>query len=151
MEEYLKIEQSIRSAVTNSSLNILAVYFSSPSILKNFVQEVDDLTKLGEGTSEQGILGCTFPRQLDEYEIINHGFDGISFSLYEDEIIVDVPTFRKYLKIACEAYCEINPESRAQLEKFLSRPQPPLEEGALPLWKEMRDAGKFPKPYSDFE
>lgn len=119
-------------------------------ILKDFSKEVDDLTELGEGSSEQGVLGCTFPRQLDEYEIANHGFNGVNFSLFEDEITVDLPTFRKYLRIACEAYWEIYPESKSQLEKYLAREQPPLEKGALPLWKEMRDAGKFPEPYSEF-
>lgn len=64
---------------------------------------------------------------------------------------VDIPTFRKYLRIACEAYWKTHPESRAQIEEYLARPQPPLEEGALPEWRRRRDAGEYPTPLSEAE
>ena len=150
-EDYQKIEEAIRTEIKDKSLDILAIYFSSSTILKNFVEEINTLTGIGEGSSEQGILGCTFPRQLDEYEVVNHGFDGIAFSLFEDTVVVDIPTFRKYLRIACEVYWQEHPESKEILQKYLARPQPPLEEGALDEWKRRRDAGEYPKPYSEFE
>lgn len=129
----------------------MADYLDTFQVRNNFISEVDGLTK-NQGGSVEGISGCHFPCDLDEYELsIGEGFDGIEFSLFEDKLSVDVPTFRKYLRLACEAYWTEYPDSGQILEEYLSRPQPPLEEGALPLWKEMRDAGKFPKPYSEFE
>lgn len=117
----------------------------------NFVKEVDDLTRNWGGAVE-GIMACTFPRQLDEYELaIGEGFDGIEFIMFEDKISVDVPTFRKYLEMACEVYWTHYPESKSQLKEYLARPQPPLEEDALDEWRSRRDSGEFPKPYSEFE
>ena len=145
------IEQKLREAIIDDRLTIIAVYFDSSEIRNNFLKEVDSLTGAGEGNAIEGVLGCTFPRQLDEYEVVNFGFDGVEFALFEDRISVDVPTFRKYLRIACEAYWSEHPESRAQLEEYLARPQPPLEDGALPEWKRRRDAGEYPKPISEAE
>lgn len=138
-----------KDKIMPNELRPMGSYFQTIINRNNFIQNIDTITK-GLSDAIEGVSSCFFPRDLDEYEIINHGFDGVNFSLFEDEITIDVPTFRKYLRIACEAYYEVHPESRTQLEEFLSRPQPSLEEGALPLWKEMRDAGKFPKPYSEF-
>ena len=128
----------------------MGVYFQTIINRSNFVEEVNDLTK-GEGNAIEGVVSCTFPRQLDEYEVYNDGFNGIIFDFYEDEVVVDVPTFRKYLRMACEAYWQELPESKAVLEKYLARPQPPLEEGASEEWIRRRDAGEYPKPYSEFE
>ena len=143
------IENALRKAIVDDRLTIIAVYFDANEIRNNFINEVETLTGIGEGSAIEGILSCTFPRQLDEYEVCHHGFDGINFSLFEDNISVDIPTFRKYLRIACEAYWKIYPKSRAQLEEYLSRPQPPLEEGALPEWRRRRDAGEYPKSLSE--
>lgn len=145
------IEGALRRAIHDDRLTIIAVYFDADEVRNNFVKEVDDLTRIGEGSAIEGILACTFPRQLDEYEVVHHGFDGVNFSLFEDEVTVDIPTFRKYLRIACEAYWKVHPESRALLQKYLARPQPPLEEGALPEWRRRRDAGEYPKPISEAE
>lgn len=131
-------------------LRPMGVYFQTVLNRSNFVKEVRDLTN-GEGGAIEGNVSCTFPRQLDEYEVANHGFDGIAFDFFEDEIAVDVPTFRKYLRMACEDYLREHPEDRHQIEEYLARPQPPLEEGALPEWKRRRDAGEYPKPISEAE
>lgn len=115
----------------------------------DFVRYVDAMTK-GAGLGIQGITGIMFPSNLDEYEVYNGlGFDGVQFSFYEEEVTVDVPTFRKYLKMACDAYLTEHPEDRAQIEQYLARPQPPLEEDTLPEWRKRRDAGEYSKPLSD--
>lgn len=145
------IENALRKVIIDDRLTIIAVYFDAYEIRNNFINEVDALTGIGEGSAIEGILSCTFPRQLDEYEVCHNGFDGINFSLFEDNVSVDIPTFRKYLRIACEVYWKIYPEAQSQLEAYLARLQPPLEEGALPEWKQRRDAGEYSKPISEVE
>ena len=115
----------------------------------DFVKYVDLLTAgVGIGLEENG---CDFPNDLDEYALThNRGFEGIRFYSFDEKISVDVPTFRKYLRIACEVYWQKYPESKTQLEEYMSRPQPPLEEGTLEEWKRRKAAGEYPKPYSEF-
>lgn len=129
-------------------LRSLAVFFDSLGET-NFVRYVDFLTR-GIGIGLEGVIGCGFPNDLDEYQISQgEGFDGVQFSYYEEEVEVDVPTFRKYLRMACNDYLQEHPEDRRQIEEYLARPQPPLEEGALPEWRRRRDAGEYPKPISE--
>lgn len=126
-------------------------YFESIINGNNFLKEVNSLTS-GNGGAIEGVSACTFPEELDEYELaIGEGFDGIEFILFEDKISVDVPTFRKYLRMACEVYWTEYPESKAQLENYLARPQPPLEKDTLDEWKRRKADGQYPKPYSEFE
>lgn len=143
------IEKTLRSKMKDSRLDLIAVYFDALSASRSFVSDVDHLTK-NEGGVIDEYLVCYFPKQLDEYQLsIGEGFDGIEFSLFEDKISVDVPTFRKFLKMACEVYWTEHPETRKQLEEYLARPQPPLEEGTMEEWRRRRDAGEYPKPLSD--
>lgn len=145
-----KIWTALTHEMHNKHLHLLAEYFSSSEVIRNFLKEIDNLTKNVGGGGQY--IYCYFPKWLDEYELsIGEGFDGIEFGLFEDKISVDIPTFRKYLRMACEAYWQEHPESKSQLEKYLARPQPPLEEGASEEWKHRRDAGEYPKPYSEFE
>lgn len=94
----------------------------------DFVKDVDRLTR-GEGMCID-VVCCHFPSGMDEYELVvergGKPLTGIEFSLYEDEIVIDVPTFRYYLKLACNAYVREHPEDRAKIEELLARPQPPL-------------------------
>lgn len=132
-------------------LDLIAVYFNALAANSSFVSDVDNLTK-NEGGVVDEYLVCYFPKQLDEGDLaVGGGFDGIEFSLFEDKISVDMPTFRRYLQMACEVYWNEHPETKAQLEEYLARPQPPLEEGALPEWKRRRDAGEYSKPISEIE
>lgn len=135
--------------IMDEKLHPIAYYFDAVESHSIFIEDVNSLTNGEGGRSIEGIIDCTFPCQLDEFQIYNSGFDGIQFIFFEEEIVVDVPTFRKYLRIACEAYWTQYPESRATLEEYLARPQPPLEEGALNDWKTLRDAGKYAKPFSE--
>ncbi len=129
---------------------IIASFFSSLASRTDFVYYIDYLSRgMSIGLEESG---CDFPSSLDEYLVSQDlGFNGVKFYEFDNEITVDVPTFRKYLRLACEAYWQEHPESKEILQKYLVRPQPPLEEGALEEWKRRRDAGEYPKPYSEFE
>jgi hypothetical protein len=77
---------------------------------------------------------CKFPSGLDDYDryVIRHGkpLEGIEFSLFEDAVVLDVPTFRRFLTMACDAYVKKHPEDRAKIEELLARPQPPLFDAA---------------------
>lgn len=129
----------------------MADYLDTYQVRENFVREIDGLTQNNGGFVE-GISGCHFPAELDEHELsIGDDFDGIEFTLFEDKISVDVPTFRKYLRMACEVYWSEHPETRMQLEEYLARPQPPLEEGTLHEWRRRRDASEYPKPLSELQ
>ncbi len=94
----------------------------------SFVDLVDSLTR---GTrASYNSVHCFFPSDLDEYEVAKLGGkvpDGIEFSFdWGEEVYVDVPTFRHYLKLACEAYVREHPEDKTTIDELLARPQPPL-------------------------
>jgi hypothetical protein len=94
----------------------------------NFVDIIDYLTKgIGHGLD---VAQCTFPSDLDDYDryVIRQGkpLEGIEFSLFEDAVVLDVPTFRSFLTMACDAHVKRHPEDRAKIEELLARPQPPL-------------------------
>jgi CDI immunity protein len=59
---------------------------------------------------------CEFPEDLDPSD---ESFEGVRFSLYEDEIIVDYQTFMQYLKLACKQYIKEHPEDHNKLEQLL--------------------------------
>jgi hypothetical protein len=95
----------------------------------NFVDVVDHLTRgIGYGMEDSG--GCTFPSDMDDYEryVEREGkpLEGIEFSVDDDDVVLDVPTFRRFLTMACDAHVKRHPEDRAKIEELLARPQPPL-------------------------
>lgn len=67
---------------------------------------------------------CEFPYALDEND---EPFEGVRFSLYEDEIIVDYQTFMQYLKLACKQYIKEHPEDSNKLEHLLQAAQTPTQ------------------------
>lgn len=95
----------------------------------NFVRVVENLTRgIGAHTEK---VHCTFPGDMDEYELVveRNGKvpDGIEFSFdWGEEVVVDVPTFRRLLTLACESYVRDHPEDGAKIEELLARPQPAL-------------------------
>ncbi len=145
-----KMWKTLTENMHSKQLHLIADYFSSSEIVKKFLEQVENLTRNIGGGGQY--ISCYFPSWLDEYELsVGEGFDGIEFSLFENKISVDVLTFRKYLRMACEVYWKEFPETKAQLEEYLARPQPPLEEGTLEEWKRRKAMGEYPKPYSEFE
>jgi hypothetical protein len=94
-----------------------------------FISAVDCLTR-GVGAHTEK-THCFFPGDLDEYAVeVEMGGkvpDGIEFSLeWGEEVYVDIPTFRRFLTMACESYLKEHPEDTAIINELLARPQPPL-------------------------
>ncbi len=146
----MKVFDLLIKSIKDEKLYPMADFFDSLANRTDFVHYVDYLTKgISIGLEESG---CDFPNSLDEYSIYQGlGFDGIHFYSFENEVSVDVSTFRKYLRIACDVYLQEHSEDRQQIEEYLARPQPPLEERTLEEWKRRKAAGEYPKPYSEFE
>jgi hypothetical protein len=94
-----------------------------------FIGVIDYLTR-GIGYGIDVAHHCTFPSDLDDYDryVIRQGkpLEGIEFSLFDDAVVLDVPTFRRFLTMACDAQVKRHPEDRAKIEELLARPQLPL-------------------------
>ncbi len=94
----------------------------------DFVKTVNYLTQ-GNGRGFHGITVCIFPDELDEY-MISHGEgfeNSVQFIDLDEEVVVDIETFWKYLTMACEAYWQEHPEAKEVLQEYLARPKPSLE------------------------
>lgn len=110
-----------------------------------FVKTIDTLTQ-GYGTGFEGVTACLFPDELDEYMIARgEGFEnGVQFIFFEDEIVVDIDTFWKYLRMACEVYWQKNAQDKNSLESFLVRPKPSLEMSSeVAEWMRKWKAGEY--------
>lgn len=100
----------------------IAVFFDAIPDEK-FVDCIEGLTKGHGAFFNYG--GCMFPADLDEY-MISHdeGFEnGVQFIDIDDELTVDMRTFRKYLEMACEGYWQERPEKKETLQRILKQPQ----------------------------
>lgn len=60
---------------------------------------------------------CTFPDDLDPDD---KPFEGVMFSIFEDELILDYQTLYKYLKQASEVYLKENKGDEIVIEKILN-------------------------------
>jgi len=124
-------------------LPMINFYDSIPD--SDFVRTIDGLTQ-GYGRGFHGVTVCLFPAELDEY-MVSHdeGFEnGVQFIDMDDEVVVDIDTFWKYLTMACEAYWNEHPESKPQLQEYLSRPKPSLElTGEVAEWIRKWKAGEY--------
>ncbi len=121
------ITETLIQEMKNPELEPL-VYFLDSIPKSSFPKYVDILTQ-GYGTGFQGITACLFPDELDEY-MISHGEgfeNSVQFIFFEDEVVVDIETFWKYLTMACEVYWQEHPEDKEILQKYLARPKPSLE------------------------
>ena len=81
-----------------------------------FLRILADLVSgVGAGVND---VHCEFPGDLNEDE---EPFEGIRFSLYEDEVVVDRDTFLRFLRLAAESYVREHPHDQAQVEAILGR------------------------------
>jgi hypothetical protein len=78
---------------------------------------------------------CTFPSDLDEYDIASGGyFEGVEFALHNGGVvIVDYQTLYHYLKSACdnhisEYHCDAGALNAALEEYYKSFIQPPIND-----------------------
>jgi hypothetical protein len=91
----------------------------------HFPRFVESLVIYKEGGGgEHG--GCRFAKALDESELYADyngvPFEGVECWSYDDqEIIVSEHEFYKCLKLACDKYIELHPETRDELEQIMSQ------------------------------
>lgn len=60
---------------------------------------------------------CRFPSDLDPWE---EPFEGVRFSLYEDEVIITAAELKAFVAQACVAYLAAHPEQRDVVADLLS-------------------------------
>ncbi|WP_042473908.1 ribonuclease toxin immunity protein CdiI [Bacillus ndiopicus] len=63
---------------------------------------------------------CIFPTDLDPGEEL---FEGVMFSLYDEEVIVDNETFLYYLEKACQVYLEDYPDKKNIVDIYFEKIQ----------------------------
>lgn len=79
-----------------------------------FVRVVESLLSgVGHGAEE---AFCEFPDPLDPGD---PPFEGVRFSIFEEEVVLDRPTFLRYLRLAVDAFLEGHPADRVRLEALL--------------------------------
>ena len=104
----------------NSQHFPVQVAFNDPHTITHFLKIVINAISKGHGF---GINygACTFPDDLDEYEIVTRGnLEGIEFGLYSGtEIIIDYKTFYYYLKLACDRYLKTHRKDKKEIYKAL--------------------------------
>ena len=82
----------------------------------SFVKVVDHLTN-GVGFAVND-TDCTFPTDLDPCEEL---FEGVRFSLFEDQVVISKDQLRHYLQIVCDAFIIEHPEDKDVISKFFDR------------------------------
>lgn len=80
----------------------------------SFLRVIEDMTK-GIGSSID-VCHCNFPGDLDPGE---EPFEGVSFSIYEEEVILSKDNLVKYVVLACDEFLKNNPDKINEVEKVL--------------------------------
>lgn len=104
-----------RITLSDPKLFPIQAFFNAVSD-SSFVQVVDHLTK-GIGYSIN-VADCSFPGDLDPGE---ESFDGVCFSIYEDEVVISNDQLRHYLQVVCDDYTSKHPEDERVLKEYLGR------------------------------
>ena len=108
------MSKRIQLVADNDRLFPVQAFFNAISS-RNFVAVIQSLLGgVGAGIND---VHCQFPGDLDPGE---KTFKGVRFSLYDDEVVVDEQTFKRFLIAASKAHVREQPEERAALEKALS-------------------------------
>ena len=98
----------------NNHFPIMAFFNAIPNV--DFLDVIKQFSfGIGGGFND---AVCTFPGDLDSDET---SFDGIMFSLHDEEIIVDNETFLYYLKKACLVFVEDFPNGKSLIDTFLKK------------------------------
>ena len=91
-----------------------AIAFFNALSSSNFMRAVKQMS-LGIGTGIN-VVDCTFPNDVQEDM---EKFDGVMFSLHEEQVVLDYQTFYYYLSLACKSYLDEFPDDCIELEKYL--------------------------------
>lgn len=92
---------------------VIAFFNAVP--ISNFMRAVEQMS-VGIGTGINAV-DCSFPDDVEEDE---EKFDGVRFSLHDEEVILSYETFYYYLNLACKNYVDAFPDVRIELEKYLA-------------------------------
>lgn len=79
--------------------------------------EVIEQFSLGIGRGINNTI-CTFPEDLDPDE---GSFEGVMFSIDDEEIVVDREVFLYYLEKACLVYLEDYPDKKSIIDTYFDR------------------------------
>jgi CDI immunity protein len=101
---------------SNDPLRIIKIYFNSRNN-NYFVENLEALVAREGGGNP---CGCTFPEGLDEYDDKDtETFEGVCCWYFEEEIIVSEQEFYNIMIMACDAYIEINPTKKEDINRVL--------------------------------
>ena len=107
-----------RLTVADSRLFPVQTFFNAVGDA-SFVRMADCLTR-GIGFVSDA-AGCSFPSDLEPDE---EPFDGVRFSLFEDQVVISVEQLRRFLAEAIDAYTKNNAPGATTLSEYLSREIP---------------------------
>jgi len=109
------MSKRLQLVADNDRLFPVQAFFNAISS-RNFLEVIETLMSgVGAGIND---VHCQFPGDVGPGE---KPFTGIQFSLYEDEVIVDDATFKRFLLAACKAHLRDHPEQRVGLAKALGK------------------------------
>lgn len=92
---------------------VMAFFNSVPD--SNFMRVLEQMSiGIGTGINE---ADCSFSGDVEEDE---EKFDGVRFSVYEEEVILNYEIFYYYLNLACRNYVDVFPNERNELEQYLT-------------------------------
>jgi len=98
----------------SSHFPVIAFFNAIPN--SNFLNVMEQFS-LGVGVGINATV-CNFPEDLDPDE---EAFDGVMFSLHDEEVVVDNGTFLYYLEKACLVYLEDYPDKKSVIDTYFDR------------------------------
>lgn len=82
----------------------------------SFIQMVGYLTQgIGYSSNE---AHCTFPSDLDPGD---NPFEGVQFSIFEEQVTINLSDLFHYLSTACNVYARSHPTHRQELDQYLQQ------------------------------
>ncbi|WP_037285170.1 ribonuclease toxin immunity protein CdiI [Saccharibacillus sacchari] len=96
-------------------LHLPAIVFFNAISNSDFVEVIEQMSAgIGTGIND---VDCSFPDDIEECE---EKFDGVRFSLIDEEVILNYEMFYYYLNKACENYLDTFPDDRSKIDLNLT-------------------------------
>ena len=102
-----------KDLLEQSHFPVIAFFNAVPS--SNFMRTVEQMS-VGIGTGINAV-DCSFPDDVEDDE---EKFDGVRFSVHDEEVVLNYETFYYYLNLACKNYVDAFPDDRSELENYLT-------------------------------
>ena len=104
-----------RLSLDESRLFPVQAFFNGISD-RNFQEIISYLTRgVGHGLD---YAICTFPNDLDPGD---EPYEGVTFSLFEDEVVISEDEFQQYLRGACQSFVADHPDQAEAINELLQR------------------------------